>query len=1379
MRDQSPLHGPALRARLLLLAGLAAAACGPASKSVPDGPPHTTAGTALAAAQNMTVTPAAGGSLASDDGGLTIDVPAGAVAAPTEFSVQRISNTSPGVGASYRIGPTGVAFAQLVTLTFRPPVAGTPVAGLSVMTRDAATGFWTAVQQNLVVDPVAGTLTVTAATFAASDWSLVAAATARDFYGIFTLVENLEYPLSATGSANLAYAGQGGTVSWYVVPGEIALAAPVPVGAATCTANPASVPLPTSVAELDLTRGRFDFGINGRWDATCSDAKARVLTATFDTLGANLVGCTRTFLGTPLVAADRLQGSMSTDCGARGSATATWDFRTCPTAAGLPCAPSFCHTAAAISCATGGPVCNDTTSAPDGATCGSGGVCVGGACSPCVAGAACVPANPCEVGSLVCSPTPSCTSTGVRRSDGTACGSGLACLSGTCSACVVGTACVPANPCDLGSLVCSPASACSDTGTPRSDGTACGSGLACVSGTCGACVAGTACTPANPCDVGSLACSPASACTDTGVPKGDGTACGSGLACVSGTCGACVAGTACTPANPCDVGSLACSPASACTDTGVPKGDGTACGAGLACLSGTCSACVAGTACTPANPCDLGSLACSPASVCTDTGVPKSDGTACGSGLACVSGTCGACVAGTGCVPANPCKVGSLACSPAPACTDTGVSLADGSACGAGLACVSGTCGACVAGSDCVPANPCNVGALTCSPVPACADTGVPRSDGTACGAGLACLSGTCGACVAGAACLPANPCDVGSLVCSPAPACADTGVPKSDGTACGAGLACVSGTCGACVAGAACLPANPCDVGSLVCSPAPACADTSVPRSDGTACGAGLACLSGACVTCVAGTGCVPANPCDLGSLVCSPTPACTDTLTPVLNGTACPAGRTCYAGACVPLQTIAGNRLATFWSDPPAGQTLPTLVTVPAPDTAVSPAPSARIPDGAGGWVTYPGGSFAPDGSFSIPGVPSGASYVVEYLLPGGLRTYADTAAAALDLGYDVLGRASPPLAAPDLDTLVTFTLDGPWNASGDQVEMASSSADVWDVLLPSAPIVPGTPATFVENWRASQTAALPLHLLDAGDALFLHQLATFAAAAPATSYLSSVAATSLTGITLASGSPAAIAGTLVSVAATGSAAVDWDLPAFEAFLADMLPAGAAPTSSGHVLVVGASPYALASPAPPPTAGSPELLVLPMATGSVLPGSRLTLGGLAYGQFLPSWWPEWRGVAFSARVDYLAAGATTPLSESVRLLRREPMSPAPPAPIAPAVSPVRTPAATTAAGKTTISWSAPSLPASPPAPFYVVEVYWLRASGSASVSSAVLRYATASTQVTIPAGVLTPGNEYYALITAQLSGALDSAPFRQANALHAAGALTTVFTP
>ncbi|HMR83531.1 MAG TPA: hypothetical protein PKE30_10380 [Niabella sp.] len=54
---------------------------------------------------------ASGGQITSDDGKMTIIVPAGALSSSTQFSVQRISNTNPGsVEEAYRLLPHGENF---------------------------------------------------------------------------------------------------------------------------------------------------------------------------------------------------------------------------------------------------------------------------------------------------------------------------------------------------------------------------------------------------------------------------------------------------------------------------------------------------------------------------------------------------------------------------------------------------------------------------------------------------------------------------------------------------------------------------------------------------------------------------------------------------------------------------------------------------------------------------------------------------------------------------------------------------------------------------------------------------------------------------------------------------------------------------------------------------------------------------------------------------------------------------------------------------------------------------------------------------------------------------------------------------------------------
>ncbi len=156
------------------------------------------------------------------------------------------------------------------------------------------------------------------------------------------------------------------------------------------------------------------------------------------------------------------------------------------------------------------------------------------------------------------------------------------------------------------------------------------------------------------------------------------------------------------------------------------------------------STCVAGTACTPANPCRLGAISCATgAPVCQEV-ADAPDGLGCGAGFVCSSGTCRSCVTGATCTPSNACRTGATSCTTgAPVCTETG-NAPNGTSCGANLYCTSGTCGACVAGATCTPSNPCRTGAISCTGgTPTCGETG-NAPNGTSCGMGYACSSGTC-----------------------------------------------------------------------------------------------------------------------------------------------------------------------------------------------------------------------------------------------------------------------------------------------------------------------------------------------------------------------------------------------------------------------------------------------------------------------------------------------------------------------------------------------------------------------------------------------------------------------------------------------------------
>jgi hypothetical protein len=115
---------------------------------------------------------AAGGSLTSADGRLTITVPAGALAADTLVGIQPITPTAPGaLGHGYRLTPEGQNFAQPITLTFKYSAAeaSATVPNLLRVATQTAQGTWSLPQATH--DAAQRTLSVATTHF--SDWSNV------------------------------------------------------------------------------------------------------------------------------------------------------------------------------------------------------------------------------------------------------------------------------------------------------------------------------------------------------------------------------------------------------------------------------------------------------------------------------------------------------------------------------------------------------------------------------------------------------------------------------------------------------------------------------------------------------------------------------------------------------------------------------------------------------------------------------------------------------------------------------------------------------------------------------------------------------------------------------------------------------------------------------------------------------------------------------------------------------------------------------------------------------------------------------------------------------------------------------------------------------
>jgi hypothetical protein len=458
-----------------------------------------------------------------------------------------------------------------------------------------------------------------------------------------------------------------------------------------------------------------------------------------------------------------------------------------------------------------------------------------------------------------------------------------------------------------------------------------------------------------------------------------------------------------------------------------------------------------------------------------------------------------------------------------------------------------------------------------------------------------------------------------------------------------------------------------------------------------------------------------------------------------------------------------------------------------VAAPDVGTLAAPQALLQTGPATWVTYAGGNLSPaglfapggfssDGGFFIPDVPASGPYLLSFDDAAGVRWLVETNAAAVDLGYDQLGRSG--LAPAGAGTALTFNLSGlyPWSADWSELQLTSSGAGLWTGVPTQGSIARGASTGFASLlWGVA---------LDSADVLWLHQLAKVLHS-DGFSYRSAIRAGSTTGAGYVDGATTTFDVAMRWVPQLGSLPVQWSPSDFEAHLASMAPASrqAPGVIAPHRLSVRASPYALQAPAPLPAGGLPELatLELPLGAGPLSPSAPLR-----YGRFLPASWLELREVRFATAVAYQAPGANDQLYEVSAVGMREQL-PAASAVLTPALTPVQqltingAPAlADQAAAVTstpTFSWVPPAL-GSPS--HYVLELVQLGAPQGVTVRTLVARYLTRATQVTLPIGTLTSGALYFARVTAVASSEpFDTAPLRQSPIAAFADSLTGTFMP
>jgi hypothetical protein len=859
--------------------------------------------------------------------------------------------------------------------------------------------------------------------------------------------------------------------------------------------------------------------------------------------------------------------------------------------------------------------------------------------------------------------------------------------------------------------------------------------------------------------------------TTTAISGSATVSCTDGAVSASWTYASCTPGGACHPDdNVCQNGTVSCDTGYAqCVFTG-NVADTTSCGTDLACQGGACT-CVPGpdpATCASVDSCHSAAITC-PGNVptCTQTALT---GTSCGVDMVCQAGAC-TCNPGPDpvtCPSTSICDSAAITCGTnnTPQCTHTAIN--EGTSCGTGLTCQGGVC-ACSAGVDpaVCPTDACNDNAVQCvGGTPSCLKTPLT---GNSCGTDMVCQDGTC-TCQPGpdpVNCPTLNACDSATMVCdtpTSAPRCVHTAL--GDGTSCGTNMACAAGVC-TCQPGTSpgCTAQDVCHTAAITCSGnTPSCTQTAKP--DATSCGTDMACQGGVC-TCVPGPDpatCSTTDPCQDAAITCpGNTPTCT--FTTKANGATCGGGQTCNAGACVASQTVSGTRTVTSWPESGAG------TAVAAPDVSGATI-EALVPDGKGGFVTYPG-TFAQDGSgsFSVPGVPSAGGFWLVFVGGDGVKHVLDSPASPVDLGYDLLGRADVALATAGTDA--DFVVTG--FAPGDLLEATSANADVHV----QASVAAAAPSPTSVNWFAAAGGA-PAHLLGAADPLVVHQLSASTADTSAGLLPVFVAsgAVSVSGTVMDPGVATTLFAELVPPTTIGSLAVDWRTSQFEALVAGMGPAGTA--VSAHTLSVGASAW-LASTPGPVAQGAPTLAVLSVAPATP---DLTTSTAIGYAQFLPApLWSEWREVSMAAQTTY-AYGTATALTEVASVVERVAMPGA--TPVQPALSPVQAPLVSgldalspqTGVGLTpTLSWTAP---ASGTVTAYLVELRALGAANGATVSTPVAAFTTTATSVAVPPSYLQPGGSYYArieAITMPVGG--PSAPFRSAGTWSRASTLTAVFTP
>lgn len=470
-----------------------------------------------------------------------------------------------------------------------------------------------------------------------------------------------------------------------------------------------------------------------------------------------------------------------------------------------------------------------------------------------------------------------------------------------------------------------------------------------------------------------------------------------------------------------------------------------------------------------------------------------------------------------------------------------------------------------------------------------------------------------------------------------------------------------------------------------------------------------------------------------------------------------------------------IAGSRLVT-WVKESGGAFVESSVVDPLVTTI---ALRAYLPQqGADYAVQF--STATSDGYFTVPGVPAGSSYFLRVR-----NSFYWTSARSFDAGFVTLGR--PDVVFPSGDpTYLSLGASGlaPWQST-DFTEIYSASNGF--ALYGGEAGAPNPPSVGATSLPGSLVDLVPqgVGLMDIakGDSAWFVQLSTQSFGGFPVLSLQRWAQVSWTHPDLAT---YALNPALSSAGTPLSSTVNFKRSAWKAYSSQINPGGA----NGQDYVALDPAAAAAAHGLYYNLGTPDLFIAQPPAGN----TDLNFGAVGYLNPFPAWWDLVNLAATITNVSFTVPGTTTPLILQGGLqyvdLASNAASNLASGTFAPLITPPQSPLIqgvsgfqdqTGATTTPTISWSAP---ASGTPTFYRVQLRRMLSDGAGSTTlgaSFNFFVPPSITSLTVPGGLLLPGNWYAAIITAYNEPSLNiaTAPNKFTAFKAQADAITNKFTP